>query len=147
MNIHDNPRLEFAWTLLPTVFVVVLSVVSVYIWREINFGPNNGLVVQSIGHQFYFTFRYPQVNGEITDEMHLPVGVPVVLNLTSSDVIHSFWVPAMRIKLNGPRPGHLDAVHADPPGALQHHLRAVLRHQPRPDAPAAPRYRRSGLVR
>ena len=100
VHIHDNPRLEFAWTLLPTIFVVVLSVVSVYIWREINFGPNNGLVVQSIGHQFYFTFRYPQVNGEITDEMHLPVGVPVVLNLTSSDVIHSFWVPAMRIKID-----------------------------------------------
>ena len=100
MPIHDNAKLEFWWTAVPAIFVVILSVVSVIIWREINFGPSNGLVVQSIGHQFYFSFRYPQVNGEITDEMHLPVGVPVVLNLTSSDVIHSYWVPAMRIKID-----------------------------------------------
>ncbi len=100
VQIHDNAKLEFWWTLVPAVFVVILSVISVIIWREINFGPANGLVVESIGHQFYFTFRYPQVNGEVTDEMHLPVNVPVVLNLTSADVIHSYWVPAMRIKIN-----------------------------------------------
>src|SRR6185437_4907321 len=89
---------EFWWTLIPALFVVLLSVVSVRIWYEIMLEPQNGLVVQAIGHQFDFTFRYPQINGEISNEMHLPVDVPVTLNLTSSDVIHSFWVPAMRLK-------------------------------------------------
>jgi cytochrome c oxidase subunit 2 len=75
--------------------------------------PENGIVVQAIGHQFNFTFRYPQINGEISDEMHLPIGVPVTLNLTSSDVIHSFWVPAMRLK-NDTVPGLVTSIRFTP---------------------------------
>ncbi len=99
VQIHDFPVLEFWWTLIPTLFVVLLSILSVRIWYEIQIAqPTNGLVVESIGHQWYFTFRYPQINGEVTGEMHLPVNQPVVLNVTSVDVIHSFWVPAFRLK-------------------------------------------------
>jgi cytochrome c oxidase subunit 2 len=99
VQIHDNHALELWWTIIPTGFVVLLSILSVLIWAQIQIKqPANGLVVESIGHQWYFTFRYPQVHGEITDEMHLPVGQPVVLNVTSTDVIHSFWVPAFRLK-------------------------------------------------
>jgi cytochrome c oxidase subunit 2 len=99
VQVHDNPVLEFWWTLLPTLFVVLLSVLSVKIWYQIQIAqPANGLVVESIGHQWYFTFRYPQIHGEVTNEMHLPVNQPVVLNVTSADVIHSFWVPAFRLK-------------------------------------------------
>ncbi len=98
-QVHDNRTLELWWTLIPTLFVVLLSVLSIRIWAQIQLAqPANGLVVESLGHQWYFTFRYPQVNGEVTGEMHLPINVPVVLNVTSSDVIHSFWVPAFRLK-------------------------------------------------
>ncbi len=97
-HVHDNTRLEAAWTIVPTLFVVLLSILSVRIWYVLQVQPNNGLVVESIGRQWYFTFRYPNVNGEVTGEMHLPVGVPVTLNVTSQDVIHSFWVPDMRLK-------------------------------------------------
>jgi cytochrome c oxidase subunit II len=98
LQVHDNRKLELWWTIIPTLFVVLLSIVSVRIWYEIMLEPENGLVVEAIGHQFEFTFRYPQINGEVTDEMHLPLNVPVTLNLTSADVIHGFWVPAMRLK-------------------------------------------------
>lgn len=99
VQVHDNHVLEFWWTLIPTLFVVLLSILSVRIWYEIQIAqPANGLVVESIGHQWYFSFRYPNVHGEVTDEMHLPVNQPVVLNVTSTDVIHSFWVPAFRLK-------------------------------------------------
>jgi cytochrome c oxidase subunit 2 len=113
VQIHDNHKLELWWTIIPAVFVVLLSAVSVRIWYEIMLEPQNGLVVQAIGHQFDFTFRYPQVNGEITDEMHLPINVPVTLNLTSSDVIHSFWVPAMRLK-NDTVPGLVTEIRFTP---------------------------------
>ncbi|MBV8373346.1 MAG: cytochrome c oxidase subunit II [Candidatus Eremiobacteraeota bacterium] len=113
VQIHDNHKLEFWWTLIPTLFVILLSIVSVKIWYEIMLEPQNGLVVQAIGHQFDFTFRYPQINGEVTDEMHLPIGVPVTLNLTSSDVIHSFWVPAMRLK-NDTVPGLVTSIRFTP---------------------------------
>jgi cytochrome c oxidase subunit II len=98
IQIHDNHKLELWWTVIPVLFVILLSVVSVNIWYQITLAPENGIVIESIGHQFYFSFRYPQINGEITDEMHLPINVPVTLNVTSADVIHGFWVPAMRLK-------------------------------------------------
>lgn len=99
VQVHDNHKLEFWWTLLPTLFVVLLSILSVRIWYGIQIAqPANGLVVESIGHQWFYTFRYPGIHGEVTDEMHLPAGQPVVLNVTSADVIHSFWVPDIRLK-------------------------------------------------
>ena len=99
VQIHDSHVIEFWWTLLPTLFVVLLSLLSVKIWANIQLiNQPNSLVVESIGHQWYFTFRYPNVHGEITDEMHLPVNQPVVLNVASADVIHSFWIPAFRLK-------------------------------------------------
>ncbi|HEX4014997.1 MAG TPA: cytochrome c oxidase subunit II [Candidatus Cybelea sp.] len=113
VQIHDNRKLEFWWTLIPAIFVVILSVVSVRIWYEIELEPENGLVVEAIGHQFDFSFRYPQINGEVTDEMHLPIGVPVTLNLTSADVIHGFWVPAMRLK-NDTVPGLVTSIRFTP---------------------------------
>ncbi len=113
LQVHDNHRLEFWWTLLPTLFVLLLSIVSVRIWYEVMLEPQNGLVVEAIGHQFYFSFRYPQINGEVTDEMHLPRGVPVTLNLTAADVIHGFWVPAMRLK-NDTVPGLVTTIKFTP---------------------------------
>ncbi len=113
VQIHDNHKLEFWWTLIPLLFVVLLSIVSVRIWYEIMLEPENGLVVEAIGHQFYFSFRYPQINGEVTDEMHLPRGVPVTLNLTAADVIHGFWVPAMRLK-NDTVPGLVTTIRFTP---------------------------------
>lgn len=99
VHVHDNNRLEATWTIVPTLFVVLLSVISVRIWSTLYLQqPNNGLVVESIAQQWAYSFRYPNVAGDIPQVMHLPVGVPVTLNLTSRDVIHSFWVPDMRLK-------------------------------------------------
>lgn len=98
VQIHDDHKLEFWWTVVPAVFVVVMAFVSVKIWYGIQVAPNNGVVVEALGHQWNYTFRYPQIHGEIPDQMHLQVGVPVTLHVTSYDVIHSFWVPSMRLK-------------------------------------------------
>jgi cytochrome c oxidase subunit II len=113
LQVHDNHKLEFWWTVIPSLFVVLLSIVSVRIWYEVMLEPQNGLVVEAIGHQFYFSFRYPQINGEVTDEVHLPLNVPVTLNLTSADVIHGFWVPAMRLK-NDTVPGLVTTIKFTP---------------------------------
>jgi cytochrome c oxidase subunit 2 len=113
-HVHDNKKLEAAWTIVPSLFVVLLSVISVKIWHVIYLEqPNYGLVVEAIGHQWNYTFRYPNVNGEIPAEMHLPVNVPVTLNVTSVDVIHSFWVPNMRLKQDMV-PGMINTIHFTP---------------------------------
>lgn len=97
VQIHDNHSLEFWWTLIPTIFIVILGIYSIKIWYGIEFAPRNTLVVEAIAHQWDYTFRYPGVNGEVA-ELHLPVGQPVTLHVSSYDVIHSFWVPSMRLK-------------------------------------------------
>lgn len=121
VQVHDNHTLELWWTIIPTLLLVILSIWSVQVWYRIQVAqPSNGLVVESIGHQWYYTFRYPQVHGEITDEMHLPVGTPVVLNVTSTDVIHSFWVPSFRLKADM-IPGLINTIRFTPtvPGRYQ----------------------------
>lgn len=99
LQIHDNHKLEFWWTLLPTLFIVALAIISVRLFFQIEpvNAQGNTLVVEGLGHQWFYTFRYPGINGEVK-EMHLPVGQPVTLHVSSYDVIHSFWVPDMRLK-------------------------------------------------
>jgi len=63
------------------------------------------LTVEVVGHQWWWEVRYPGSGAITANEIHLPVGTPVELRLTSDDVIHSFWVPAIMPKLDL-IPGH-----------------------------------------
>jgi cytochrome c oxidase subunit II len=62
--------------------------------------PSDALVIEVVGHQFWWEVRYPDRGVTVTNELHLPVGRPINLQLTSADVIHSFWVPALAGKLD-----------------------------------------------
>src|SRR5206468_349111 len=53
------------------------------------------LRVEVIGHQWWWEYRYPTLNISAYNELHIPVGTPVQLDMTSADVIHSFWVPRL----------------------------------------------------
>lgn len=99
LQIHDNHKLEFWWTLIPALYILVLAIISVNLFFQIEpvNAQGNTLVVEALGHQWYYTFRYPGIHGEIK-QMHLPLGQPITLHVTSYDVIHSFWVPDMRLK-------------------------------------------------
>lgn len=57
-------------------------------------------VVEVIGHQFWWEVRYPQHTVLTANEIHIPVGTPVRVHLSSVDVIHSFWVPELHGKLD-----------------------------------------------
>ncbi len=102
VQIHDAPQLELWWTVLPVILLVVLTGLSINVWYKIQFGDKApGLTAEVIGHQFYFEYRYPGLKTSIfskTEPMHLPVGVPVRILITSADVIHQFWVPEIRLK-------------------------------------------------
>ena len=115
VQIHDSHKLELWWTIIPTIFIIILGVFSVKIWYGVQFGTQTGtgIVVETIGHQWFYDFRYAGVHGTVPNEMHLPVNVPVTLHTTSSDVIHSFWIPAMRIKADMV-PGLINSLHFTP---------------------------------
>ncbi len=95
---HGHTVLEIAWTLAPALILVFIAIPTVRtIFRTAGAapGPGAGLRVQVIGHQWWWEFRYPDLGVVTANELHLPVGRPVALELSSADVIHSFWAPGL----------------------------------------------------
>jgi cytochrome c oxidase subunit 2 len=105
VQLHDSPKLELWWTIIPTILLIVLVWASINVWYKIQFGNSSpALTMEVVGHQFYFEYRYPGLKSSIyskNEAMHLPLGEPVRVLITSADVLHSFWVPAFRLKLAG----------------------------------------------
>jgi cytochrome c oxidase subunit 2 len=98
IQIHDNHNLELWWTIIPSILVIMIAIFSVRIWWNLQNQLGDVLTMEAVGHQFKFEFRYPKLKASVYDDMHVPVDTPVTLEVTSSDVIHSFWVPEVRIK-------------------------------------------------
>jgi cytochrome c oxidase subunit II len=85
----------------PMVILLVVFGATVRAMRSLpTTAPPEALVIEVVGHQFWWEVRYPDTGVTVRDELHLPVGRPVSLQLTSADVIHSFWVPALAGKLD-----------------------------------------------
>jgi cytochrome c oxidase subunit 2 len=104
---HGNNRLEVVWTIIPAVICVMLALLSRRIWEDIKENmPHDAMEVQVTGEQFAWNFRYPGPDGKFNtpddiltlNQLHFPVGKPVVVTLTSKDVIHSFFLPEFRVK-------------------------------------------------
>ena len=93
--------LEIAWTVIPAIIVVSLGIYSTGILFDISRPPNpeKELEVKVTGFQWAWQFEYPEF-GITTSELVLPVNRPVLFRLYSTDVIHSFFVPEFRVKLD-----------------------------------------------
>lgn len=123
---HGNRRFEIAWTVVPALIIFALFV---YMLVGMFTGPTPGNVgaqgqdpdIIVIGHQWWWEVRYPK-NGNVTtaNEVHIPVGKRLIVNLTSADVQHSFWVPQLSQKMDL-YPGHLNYIFLDAtaPGGYQ----------------------------
>ncbi len=107
-QIHGNTRLEIGWTILPTVIMAVIAFFTLGLLFELDdVSANDDRRIQEIvvvGHQWWWEFQYHLDDDGIPDiitanDLVLPVDEEVRLRVTSRDVIHSFWVPA----LNGKR--------------------------------------------
>ena len=85
---------------LPLVVVAVVLVATLQAMRAMPAASSDALVVEVVGHQFGYEVTYPAEGVTVGDELHLPVGRPVEFRLTSTDVIHSFWVPALGGKMD-----------------------------------------------
>ena len=105
-QIHGNTRLEITLTIIPTILVLGLGIWSIFTLFDIDEPPKDGsapLQVNVTGHQWWFEFEYPDVNGKhiiTANEMRIPVDRPIQIQLESDDVIHSFWVPKLAGKLD-----------------------------------------------
>lgn len=98
--VHGHTALEIAWTLAPAMIIVFIAVPTIQVlWKDAGADTSTALQVQAVGHQWWWEFRYPEYGFSTANDLHLPQGRAVELQLTSADVIHSFWLP----KLGGKR--------------------------------------------
>ncbi len=95
-QIHGNTRLEIAWTIAPALILAVIAVPTIgTIFRTYSGPPADALQIRVIGHQWWWEAQYVNEKVVTANEIHIPVGRPVALQLQSADVIHSFWVPKL----------------------------------------------------
>jgi cytochrome c oxidase subunit 2 len=123
-QLHGNTKLEIGWTILPALLLGGIGIFTVPKIFELTDEPKGGLEVTVTAQKYWWAFSYPDqaqfgVNTPIitANELHIPAGVPVKLELRSRDVIHSFWAP----RLNGKHdvvPGRVQhwSLEADHPG-------------------------------
>jgi cytochrome c oxidase subunit II len=124
-QVHGNRALEIGWTILPALLLAGVAVPTVAdIFAVAHRPTGNVLEVTVIGHQWWWEVHYPGLKVTTANEIHIPVGRPVYVSLSSGPsgavgegVIHSFWVPRLAGKqdLEPGRTNHL-TIQADTPG-------------------------------
>jgi cytochrome c oxidase subunit 2 len=98
-QIHGNTRLEVIWTIAPAVVLVGIAIFTLASIPAVQAKGSDELVVRVEAHQFYWQYVYP--NGAVSlDDLYLPVDRTVALELTTWDVNHSWWVPALTGKMD-----------------------------------------------
>jgi cytochrome c oxidase subunit 2 len=95
-DIHENTWLEIIWTVVPTLLVLSMFYYGLTGFETLRKVPEGAMKVKVISRMWSWGFEYE--NGVKGEELKVPVGKPIQLILTSEDVIHSFYVPALRIK-------------------------------------------------
>ena len=95
-QIHGNAALEITWTAIPALILVLIAVPSVKtIFETQKPAPAGALHVKVIGHQWWWEFQYPEYGITTANEVYVPVGRAVNFELTTKDVLHSFWIPQL----------------------------------------------------
>ena len=124
--IHGNTAIQLTWIVVTSAIVLALAAFGTYelitpagagagegpqpIWKP---NASNILQVQVIAQQWAFTYRYPQYGGFETTQLELPVGEPVQFDVTSLDVIHSFWAYQLGVKADA-NPGVNNVAYTTP---------------------------------
>lgn len=94
---HGNTKLEIVWTIAPLVVVLYFGYLGAVTLADITAPAPDEMVVKVTGSQWSWRFDYPE-EGISSTTLNLPQGRTILLKLTSTDVLHSFWVPEFRVK-------------------------------------------------
>jgi cytochrome c oxidase subunit II len=101
--IHGNTRLEVIWTAFPAILLVSLCTYAFIVLTDIEKAPASGRerVIGVTGQQFAWTFSYNEGGKRFqTAQLYLPAGQSVKFDVRAKDVIHDFWVPDFRMKID-----------------------------------------------
>ncbi|HEU4387603.1 MAG TPA: cytochrome c oxidase subunit II [Blastocatellia bacterium] len=96
-GLHGSIKLELAWSVIPFVIAMGIFVWGARVYFSITRPPSEALEIYGIGKQWMWKFQHPDGQREV-NELHVPVGRNVKVTIATEDVIHSFFVPAFRVK-------------------------------------------------
>lgn len=97
-QVHGSVPLEITWTLIPVIIIILVAVPTVraIFETEVRVTPDEGdVLVEVTGYQWWWRFEYPELGIVTANELHMPVGTRLIVDLDSADVLHSFWVPKL----------------------------------------------------
>ena len=118
---HENLRLEIVWTAIPALAMVILSGPAFTTMKYMETIPKSDVQIEIVGHQWFWEYRYPKYGVIFANEpLVLPAGRNVSANITSIDVVHSWFVPDFGIKMDA-NPGRINHVwfDVDKPGTYE----------------------------
>jgi cytochrome c oxidase subunit II len=102
--IHGNTRLEVVWTVLPALLILGLCTYAYFVLDDIEQAQAQEWRINVTGQQFTWSFEYPEAitHGKPirSSQLYVPEGQPVHFFVKSQDVLHDFWVPAWRMKID-----------------------------------------------
>ncbi|HEY1265858.1 MAG TPA: cytochrome c oxidase subunit II [Candidatus Binatia bacterium] len=99
VSVAPNIWLEIFWTAVPFGITMVLFFWGATVFFDQTQPPVGAMDITVVGRQWMWKLQHPEGPREI-DELHVPIGRPVKLTMTSEDVIHDFFVPAFRVKMD-----------------------------------------------
>jgi len=95
--ITDNRVLETIWVVVPSLLILAIFVYGYLVFRDSRTAPPGSAEINVTASQWLYKFTYPD-GRSAANEVHVPVGKPVKFVMTSSDVIHGFYLPDFRVK-------------------------------------------------
>ena len=98
-GLAHNTKLEILWTVIPTILVIIVFIWGFKTYLQMNVAPKDALEIKATGQKWFWTFDYQNGANSLND-LIVPVGQPVKLLMSSQDVIHSFFVPDFRVKMD-----------------------------------------------
>lgn len=98
-DIRDNYKLEIIWTIIPTLIALTMFYVGWHSYVGLRTVPEDAMNIEVSAQMFSWIFIYDN-DKETENELVVPVGKAIKLNISSVDVLHSFYVPAFRIKVD-----------------------------------------------
>jgi cytochrome c oxidase subunit 2 len=113
-------KIELAWTIVPLVIALGLFGWSGWVYYDLQSPPQDAIEINVIGKQWMWKIQHQEGRREI-NELHVPVGRPIKITLASEDVIHSFFIPAFRVKQDAV-PGRFTSMWFQPTRVGDYHL-------------------------
>lgn len=95
-QIHGNTTIEVVWTVIPTLLVITMFFAGYTDFKNLRNTQTQDIEIQVTARMWGWKFNYP--NGTETDTVYIPVNKTVKFKITSVDVLHSFYIPAFRMK-------------------------------------------------